>query len=960
MPGKSKISISQPRLSDLIYEIGNRGTIRIPRFQRDYVWKRPEVAKLLDSVWREFPIGSFFLWITPREFKNLYKQIPELGLPEPSEFDQIKMILDGQQRITSLYVAARGLSLSLNGASEKDYKKICFDLDEKNFPVVSRSEDCVRTVSVWRLFDQKGFDEVYDQLTPERRQVFRQCRDTVVNYPLSIVEVEGKNLEEAVIIFERINQGGKRLTLFDLVVANTWSNDFDLKAKTKELNQQLENVGFGKVDEEVITYALALSIKGHCTRAHQLQLKNEDIKANWRATAEGLKLTVDFMRENLGVRIAEFLPYPPMLAIMAAFFVKIGNRSPNALQAAFLKEWFWKAAFSQRYAKAVMTTLGMDWGTFFEPVTRAQEVSVDYRVAINEKDIASPKMYTRSAIKNALLCLLALKKPRHFKNGTPISLDRAVCSSYNDNQKHHIFPNAYLKRGNIFNRHVVPNFTFLPKELNLFISDKTPSEYFGLFKKENPDFAGTLESHLIPGQADSGIWKDDYERFVRQRTALLLEEVKKLVGDISPEQARLENDPNNALDDLEKVLRGYLDQMLAAAAADYWNLIPSDVRDAVRRKIDDRNKRHPYERHQQLSTRGKLDFLDVMDYCKIILANWSLFESDFASKGEIEKHFLNIKEFRNSLKHGRELDNVVRKQGEASTEWLQRILDHAGFSSNASAVSNPDELNGSDEEEASEGGSVSEESLITQSTQNGTLALLTICRTLNEIWRERCSKAFGGSFRYRVQQNEHGGKYAVGINVAGKLKPTVRGELLVWLRPAKIATILELPETQVRDDIKRRFPSRVEKTPKTVVLGLKTEADATRLVSFLKTLDYGGWDGDPPKEIPDEKLRVDAIPSNASPWKTIERFALTMNGYRVIGDEEVGKLANRVKSDFEQNQRSLGKLRLTEVRGCLFFEQRRFRHFETEPEGADRVYINALLDEIRGKVSQATSEKSPV
>ena len=118
-------------------------------------------------------------------------------------------------------------------------------------------------------------------------------------------------------------------------------------------------------------------------------------------------------------------------------------------------------------------------------------------------------------------------------------------------------------------------------------------------------------------------------------------------------------------------------------------------------------------------------------------------------------------------------------------------------------------------------------------------------------------------------------------------------------------------------------------------------------------------DGEPPTEIPDEKLRVDAIPSNAAPWKTIARFALTMNGYRVIGDEEVGKLANRVKSDFEQNQRSLGGLTLTEVRGCFFFEQRRFRHFGTEPEGADRIYINALLDEIRGKVSEATRQNSP-
>jgi hypothetical protein len=85
-----------------------------------------------------------------------------------------------------------------------------------------------------------------------------------------------------------------------------------------------------------------------------------------------------------------------------------------------------------------------------------------------------------------------------------------------------------------------------------------------------------------------------------------------------------------------------------------------------------------------------------------------------------------------------------------------------------------------------------------------------------------------------------------------------------------------------------------------------------------------------------------------------------MNGYQVIGDEGVGKLANRVKSDFEQNEKSVGKLTLTEARACLFFEQRRFRDAYSEPEGSDRAYINALLDEIRRKVSEATSEKSLV
>jgi hypothetical protein len=88
--------------------------------------------------------------------------------------------------------------------------------------------------------------------------------------------------------------------------------------------------------------------------------------------------------------------------------------------------------------------------------------------------------------------------------------------------------------------------------------------------------------------------------------------------------------------------------------------------------------------------------------------------------------------------------------------------------------------------------------------------------------------------------------------------------------------------------------------------------------------------GDLPKEIPDERLRVDAIPSNSAPWKTIERFALTMNGYRVIGDEEVGKLANRVKSDFEQNQRSLGKLTPCWMRFGAKYQRLRARNHQCD------------------------------
>ena len=104
----------------------------------------------------------------------------------------------------------------------------------------------------------------------------------------------------------------------------------------------------------------------------------------------------------------------------------------------------------------------------------------------------------------------------------------------------------------------------------------------------------------------------------------------------------------------------------------------------------------------------------------------------------------------------------------------------------------------------------------------------------------------------------------------------------------------------------------------------------------------------PPDEIPNDKLTLQSVPSSTAKWSpTVETFALTFNGYRSIGDEECGRLANRVKDEFMKRGNSLPPLNLTELRACLFYEQRRYHHFGTEPEGEDRDYINELLDAIK-------------
>lgn len=678
MENGSKIEVrGGTTLGDTLNDFAKRGVMRIPPFQRDYVWEPKRVKDLLDSVYKKFPIGSFFYWIPPQEYSSLYKDLPQLKLPEPDPHAQIKLVLDGQQRLTSLHCVAQGLVITRENRTVRDYKKICFDLDKKEFVVTRLGENKTRYVAVNRFFNQALEDEIYDDLSTEHRNAFRECRTALQSYPVSIVEVSGKGLEEAIVIFERINQGGKRLNLFDLVVASTWSNDFDLKTKITELNRHFESRGFGKIDEEIVTLTLALVIKGICTRSFQLQLTNQEIVESWKEVEDGLKLAVDFVSENLGVRVNDFMPYPAMLSLIAYMFIKNEGRALSATQRQFLERWFWRATFSQRYSSSTLSLLSQDRVGYFDPAIEGAIVDVDYPLTVTLKSIASLRIHTSSAIKNGILCLLALRSPQHFRNDSTIVLDRSICSSYNDVEKHHIFPRAFLERSEIKDTRQLVNFTFLPAELNNEISDKEPKVYFAQYQVENPNFANTLKSHFIPNEVDSPIWSNDYDSFVEKRAALFMQEIERVTGIITDLEQQVEDEPDAAIRHLERSLRSFIDIKLTdTLGAEWWSSVPQDIRDAVDSKIAHRQKRHPGDSKVPMTSFQLLAYCDIMDYQKIIQKQWPIFEYYFGSKTEIEKHFGDLKEFRNILAHAGEMTSVIRKRGEASFEWLAKIISH--------------------------------------------------------------------------------------------------------------------------------------------------------------------------------------------------------------------------------------------------------------------------------------------
>src|ERR1700730_17598441 len=128
---------------------------KLPMFQREFVWEKEQSAKLIDSILKGFPIGTFIFWKTKEELRSC-KEVGNHKLPETPKGDYVQYILDGQQRITSLYAIRKGIRISKDG-KELDYKDIFINLDYQS----EKDEQTVVTEKV----DGKRYASVHDVLT---------------------------------------------------------------------------------------------------------------------------------------------------------------------------------------------------------------------------------------------------------------------------------------------------------------------------------------------------------------------------------------------------------------------------------------------------------------------------------------------------------------------------------------------------------------------------------------------------------------------------------------------------------------------------------------------------------------------------------------------------------------------------------------------------------------------------
>lgn len=517
--------INQWKLNRVFSELES-GNMRIPRFQRAYVWERSKIVKLLNSIYNQYPIGSFFLWDTDTQMESFCRDITEFGFPNKPEANKFTFILDGQQRITSLYVTLKGKQL--NGI---DYNSICFNLDKRVFKIPTLKTE-PNNIPVWKIYDDLEYGnllkEYYGTGQTELGAAIQECHQILHEYPVSIIKSMNMDLDEVVTIFERINQGGKRLSLFDLVHASVWSKDFDLREKIKEFNEENAIRIFGSLDAETFTQSLALNIDGDCTNKHQLKLKNDDCKSIWEKTLECIRLTIDFIKQ-LGVQQLSIIPYPSLIAVIQNYFYLSKEKYISSDVKPLICDWFWTLTFSQRYSSSALTRMNEDALWIKSLVEGSREPRV-FTVKLSVEDLKRVRMNTRSVIKNGILSLMALNNPQDFDNNDSVTLDKTNASRSNSKENHHFFPYSLATSFGVSQNEInsVLNFAFITKRLNGHILNNKPSDYLLKMEQENKSIRAAMQTHFIDDEAYDAATKDDFHRFIELRGKQIVNRINEV------------------------------------------------------------------------------------------------------------------------------------------------------------------------------------------------------------------------------------------------------------------------------------------------------------------------------------------------------------------------------------------------------------------------------------------------
>jgi hypothetical protein len=512
------------------------GHMALPEFQRGYVWNRDQVRGLFDSLYRRHPVGGLLVWATES------KTADHRG-DGPLAAGVVKLLLDGQQRMTSLYGVVRGRAPKFFDGNAQAFTGLRFHLETETFafyqPLKMQGDPLWVDVTELMQKGTAGLGEFVTRLTsvPELSPkvgdyVGRLSRLLgIVEVDLHNEEVTGadKTLDVVVDIFNRVNSGGTKLSKGDLALAKIcadWPDAHDtMKAKLREWNK----AGF-QFNLDWLLRSVNTVLTGEAKFQFLHEKSAEEIQNGLKRAAKHVDTSLNMIGGRLGLDHDQVFFGRFGVPVMVRYLDQ--RSSPMDMKERDkLLFWFVQAAMWGRFSGSTESFIDQDLAALEGEDGGLDKLLEQLRLWHGGLR-AEPGHFTGWSLGArfypVLYLLTRMGESRDWATGLPLKAN--LLGKMSRLEVHHIFPKAQLYKRKFKRPEVnaLGNFCFLTKDTNLDISDRLPEDYFPKVEQAHP---GALASQWIP--TDPALWKiENFREFLDARKALLAAELNRRMEEL--------------------------------------------------------------------------------------------------------------------------------------------------------------------------------------------------------------------------------------------------------------------------------------------------------------------------------------------------------------------------------------------------------------------------------------------
>ncbi|MCV2889608.1 GmrSD restriction endonuclease domain-containing protein [Ruegeria aquimaris] len=503
----------------------DNGHMALPEFQRGYVWGREQVRGLFQSLYRGHPVGSLLVWATDAStaaHRGDGKLAPGV----------VKLLLDGQQRITSLYGVIRGKPPRFFDGNEKAFTDLRFNLETEEFeffqPIKMREDPLWVDVTEVMQKGNNGIGAFLTALSQDpsnmanigkymgRMNQLLGIRDKAFH----IEEVTGadKTLDVVVDIFNRVNSGGTKLSKGDLALAKICADWPEARDTMKTSIAQWRADGYDFTLDWLLR-SVNTVLTGEAKFLYLHSQGTDDIANALKRAVRHIDTSLNMIAGRLGLDHDRVLFSRFAIPVMVRYLDTHGGKLDEKTRDKLLF-WFVQTGMWGRYSSAVESTIDKDLGILEQSDGDLEKLIAELRLSQGGLRVEPDHFHSWSVGARFYPVLYMLTRMTEARDwGTGLPLKNNLLGKMSRLEVHHIFPRARLYEASYARAEVnaLANFCFLTKDTNLSISDRRPEDYFPKIEADHP---GALHSQWIP--QDPALWRiENYRDFLEARKELL-------------------------------------------------------------------------------------------------------------------------------------------------------------------------------------------------------------------------------------------------------------------------------------------------------------------------------------------------------------------------------------------------------------------------------------------------------